>query len=1217
MTKIKQLFLSVMCLLAINFITTNSIAQQVSADHYLHFKSGYVLPDYNESEYLSSFSISKETTYRNHFFKIIQFEKIPDEQVKNSIKMAGVTLLDYIPNNAYFASFSIDFDADKLIGIGIRSIIDIENTFKLSPVIIDNNLPSHSIKENGKVSLLVSYFSNLNSADIENALIGEGYEVISHNDFGNFINISSEVSGINKISELPYVVYVEPVNPEPVPENYTGRTLHRSNAIATDYGAGRHYDGSGVNVELQDDGIIGPHIDYHGRILDQFLTWNGGDHGDHCAGTIMASGNVDPRGKGMAHGANLFVYGAYPAYPGFNAIPQDYWPLEIRITSTSYSDGCNAGYTSLSRTLDQQVRTFPSLMHVFSAGNAGGSDCGYGAGSGWGNITGGHKAGKNVITVANLDLEDQLSSSSSRGPAHDGRIKPDIAAKGTDVYSTTDPDSYTIKSGTSMSCPGVAGTLAQLFQAYRENYNGADPMSGLMKAIILNTAEDLGNPGPDFKYGWGRINALRAVKIIEETRFDSASIEQGDGNVHSFTVPENVAQLKVMVYWTDYQASVNSDWTLVNNLDMYITDPSGTSWNPWKLNHYPHPDSLNMPATRGVDDRNNMEQVTLDYPVAGDYSIDVLGTSIPQGPQTYYIVYEYTPNEVVLTYPLGGESFEPGGLELIRWDAYGDDKSFTLEFSLDNGGSWDTIATNISGEMRSYSWRVTSDVSGEALIKISNGDMSSQSDASFSILGIPCNLQIDWACTEAIHLSWSEVGGANSYQLYKLGEKYMEPVAITTTNTILFEDTDISDQSWFSVCALGENGAIGMRTIAVQNDQGTTNCNPVDAKMVSVPSLDWGIFHSWMDLSDMPVTVELKNFGTEPIIDPELSFQMNAGPVYTEVYSGTLNPDTAILHTFEEYISFSDTGSYLLKAWVVYDEDQNPDNDLIEVPIEVVEGAVMAIGQTQTFDTWASCWPVPLCNLYTCELEEGWRNLANDVYDDHDWRTFSGPTSSAWTGPSTDHTTGTTEGQYLYMEPSVYCLNKEAVISAPGLDLTNGTSPVLSLWYHAYGGDIGSFHVDIFAESEKTSDIVTPIVGNRGDEWKELLIDLSPWVGQTIGLRFRGWTSCGEAGDFAIDDVSLYDLTSDEDVISSNSSNLQVYPNPTDGEVTVKLNNASTSAYKLSISDLFGRQVYTKKIRSSSKMILQNVDLKSLPSGIYIVKLSNGSESHQAKLNIR
>ena len=67
-------------------------------------------------------------------------------------------------------------------------------------------------------------------------------------------------------------------------------------------------------------------------------------------------------------------------------------------------------------------------------------------------FTGGHKAGKNVVCVGNLTSTDGLANSSSRGPAEDGRIKPDVCAKGTGVYSTIDVNSYAYKTGTSMSC---------------------------------------------------------------------------------------------------------------------------------------------------------------------------------------------------------------------------------------------------------------------------------------------------------------------------------------------------------------------------------------------------------------------------------------------------------------------------------------------------------------------------------------------------------------------------------------------------------------------------------------------------------------------------------------------------------------------------------------------------------------------------------------------
>ena len=67
--------------------------------------------------------------------------------------------------------------------------------------------------------------------------------------------------------------------------------------------------------------------------------------------------------------------------------------------------------------------------------------------------------GKNVIAVGNVNDDDIIRNSSSRGPATDGRIKPDICAKGTSVYSTIDENDYSYKTGTSMACPGIAGSL--------------------------------------------------------------------------------------------------------------------------------------------------------------------------------------------------------------------------------------------------------------------------------------------------------------------------------------------------------------------------------------------------------------------------------------------------------------------------------------------------------------------------------------------------------------------------------------------------------------------------------------------------------------------------------------------------------------------------------------------------------------------------------------
>ena len=156
--------------------------------------------------------------------------------------------------------------------------------------------------------------------------------------------------------------YIEPIDPPSVKENKTGRTLHRSNTINTNYASGRNYNGEGINIMMQDDGLVGPHIDRQGRVDQSFCigcsSSSSNDHGDHVSGTIMGAGNLDPLGKGMADGAFLYVYSS--SNNNYYDVPTIYQNNDVIITSKSYSNGCNAGYTSLARDLDEQINLYPS-----------------------------------------------------------------------------------------------------------------------------------------------------------------------------------------------------------------------------------------------------------------------------------------------------------------------------------------------------------------------------------------------------------------------------------------------------------------------------------------------------------------------------------------------------------------------------------------------------------------------------------------------------------------------------------------------------------------------------------------------------------------------------------------------------------------------------------------------------------------------------------------
>lgn len=765
--------------------------------------------------------------FNGNYYRYIQFLNIPSTEQKKQLAAKGIDLLLYLPTNTFIASLKQGTTTSELAAFGIRGIYSVKPEYKLlnelSIAINEKNFPGYAVKGNN-IGISFTSYDNIPFETMKSYLQTNGYKITFEDKSMHWFVVWINKNEILDFVNQPFVCSAELVDDVPQPENNVERTSHRSNTIATDYSGGRKYNGIGSKIMLQDDGIIGPHIDYKGRLPMQFMTNNAGDHGDHCAGIIFGGGNRNPLTRGMAWGAELYAYNASPTYPGFDSITNHYNTLGIRIISTSYSDGCNAGYTTRAQKLDIQNLTMPQLIHVFSAGNNGTSNCNYGAGTGWGNVTGGHKHSKNSIAVANLDYTDVRNGSSSRGPAHDGRLKPEISAVGTNVYSTINPDTYGNKTGTSMSCPAIAGVFGQLYDAYRIFNSNNNPPSALMKAIIMNTADDLGNPGPDFGYGYGRVNALKAVKAIENADYLNSTISNAGVNTHNIVVPPGVRKMKVMTYWHDYQAAVNAAVALVNNLNTTITDPSLAVLNPLILDYTPNATNLNTAAIPGVDIRNNHEQITINTPPAGNYVLTVTGASVPMGPQSYFVTWIFEMDGYTITYPIGGEGFVPAEIETIRWDAMETIGTQTLQYTINNGVSWNNINTAIGGSQRYYNWTVPSALSGQCKVRISRGAYTAESDTSFSIIPLPTSINVAWACPDSVKLTWNAAAGATSYDVFKLGNMYMDSVGTSATTSLVIPNTLSTQTHWFSVRARGPLSSVGRRANAIQKTPGTFAC---------------------------------------------------------------------------------------------------------------------------------------------------------------------------------------------------------------------------------------------------------------------------------------------------------------------------------------------------------------------------------------------------------
>jgi len=188
-----------------------------------------------------------------------------------------------------------------------------------------------------------------------------------------------------------------------------------------------------------------------------------------------------------------------------------YWYGDVSISATEdYGFGF---YSSATRSWDEIAHNAPNYLIVKSAGNdrgegpAPGSFHYYWDGIAWTGsnatrqIDGGangydcipHRGNaKNILTVGAVTSSGAMSSFSSWGPTDDGRVKPDVVAKGVSVYSTMElsNNDYDYLSGTSMSGPMVSGSTGLLLQHQQNLHPGEDLLSSTVKGLIIHSADD-------------------------------------------------------------------------------------------------------------------------------------------------------------------------------------------------------------------------------------------------------------------------------------------------------------------------------------------------------------------------------------------------------------------------------------------------------------------------------------------------------------------------------------------------------------------------------------------------------------------------------------------------------------------------------------------------------------------------------------------------------
>lgn len=454
-----------------------------------------------------------------------------------------------------------------------------------------------------------------------------------------------------------------------VTDNFGSGTTMRANTLYPGGSLGLNVTGSDMVVGVWDGGKVrDTHVEFAGRIIFGDAASTLSPHGTHVTGTIIAQG-VSPSRKGIAYQASAKTYEWTNdinemigfADEGFLVSNHSYGNIAANLQPYYFGN-----YNSQSIEIDYLMNVYPFYQVVKSAGNdRNNNTLSQVQNKGGYDLLSGVSTAKNVLTVAAVEQVSTyngpesvvMSSFSNFGPTDDGRIKPDIAAKGVELSSTnsTSNTAYAELSGTSMASPGITGLITLLQKHYNNLNAGSYMRSATVRGLLCHSAREAGvNPGPDYEFGWGLADGYNAARVISNKGVSSILDELTLNNTASYSVSftiNSTQDINVAIAWTDPVgvANIANDEDnrtprLKNNLDLKVLK-DGVPYYPWKLD----PDSPTSAATNNSDnDVDNIERVEIFNATPGNYTIQVTHKGSLQGGSQDFTLIASTTNGLTL-----------------------------------------------------------------------------------------------------------------------------------------------------------------------------------------------------------------------------------------------------------------------------------------------------------------------------------------------------------------------------------------------------------------------------------------------------------------------------------------------------------------------------------------------------------------------------------------
>lgn len=634
---------------------------------------------------------------------VVQFRGPVMEQWKNAVTLLGLKLYDYIPDYAFIAKGTSSQIADARRLSFVRAVIPLRPAYKVSPELRQTLLAPASGSLGQRATVRVVPFDVLSPAtraqisslgqveepraSMESVEGTDSVKGTAPNRTTTAVAVTLPLSAIASLAALPEVKYLEHVRPLEL-YNDVAATILKANEAWSGGGSGGGWTGQGQVVGIADTGLdsgvddSSMHLDFQNRIREIYALGRPGDasdphgHGTHVAGSVLGSGaRSSGQIKGMAYGAELVFQSVMDAWGGLGGIPDDVgllfaqaWDAGARIHSNSWGADTGGQYDTMASDVDRFVWN-NDMAVFFAAGNAGPAE----------RTVGSPAVAKNAISIGasenyrpdrgqRADNPDELAGFSSRGPTADRRIKPDLVAPGTWVLSTRSkyaPDFafwdtynqyYAYMGGTSMATPLAAGCATLVREAFEKSRRHT-PSPALLKAALVAGARDMGMGTPSSGQGWGRIDVEKTLAVVEAstTQWDdqTAGLLTGQEKHYTYHIQTDAPVLWVVLAWSDFAGSPLASKSLVNDLDLTVTMPSGQVFRG---------NDFTAPYDDQRDSVNNVEVVRVSNPEPGTCTVRVAANNIPQGPQKFAVLMagvggdvppsaDKTPPSVAITYP--------------------------------------------------------------------------------------------------------------------------------------------------------------------------------------------------------------------------------------------------------------------------------------------------------------------------------------------------------------------------------------------------------------------------------------------------------------------------------------------------------------------------------------------------------------------------------------